>query len=161
MVPALPGLCPVCSRWRPIYASTSRAARVSNRIKWPAMIDSRSRYTLTNSGHLDHALQGLRIILSIHTCIETMCNDMVFRAYAREVVNKHRMFKMDYALYEVGYLCSLYTFWSPTGFQTRCVSTSDFAGILCGDKGLHREDARQDVERRADERLGRYGQAVL
>ena len=44
--------------------------------------------------------QGLRILLASHTLVEMMHNDMAFRAYAREMVNKHRMFKMDYALYE-------------------------------------------------------------
>ncbi len=45
-------------------------------------------------------MQALRVLLSVHTCVEIMHNDMIMRAYAREVVNKHRMFKMDYALYE-------------------------------------------------------------
>ena len=44
--------------------------------------------------------QGLRVLLSLHTLVELLHNDMALRAYAREMVNKHRMFKMDYALYE-------------------------------------------------------------
>ena len=32
--------------------------------------------------------------------VELLHNEMAFRAYAREMVNKHRMFKMEYAHYE-------------------------------------------------------------
>jgi hypothetical protein len=46
-----------------------------------------------------------------------MCNDMVLRAYAREMVNKHRMFKMDYALYEVGCFSLFYTFFATMAFK--------------------------------------------
>ncbi|ETN82812.1 globin [Necator americanus] len=39
--------------------------------------------------------QGQRILLAVHILADTFDDDMTFRAYARETVNKHSQFKME------------------------------------------------------------------
>ncbi|ETN82813.1 globin [Necator americanus] len=39
--------------------------------------------------------QGQRILLAVHILADTFDDDMTFRAYARETVNRHRQYKMD------------------------------------------------------------------
>ncbi|KAK0396930.1 hypothetical protein QR680_001915 [Steinernema hermaphroditum] len=54
--------------------------------------------------------QGQRILLACHILADTFEDDMTFKAYARETVNRHRQFKMDPALWNaffavfIGYL---------------------------------------------------------
>ncbi|PAV75369.1 hypothetical protein WR25_14850 [Diploscapter pachys] len=43
--------------------------------------------------------QGSRLQLAVHTLAEIFENEMVFKAYAREMVHRHRVFKMDPALW--------------------------------------------------------------
>ncbi|GMS94943.1 hypothetical protein PENTCL1PPCAC_17118, partial [Pristionchus entomophagus] len=43
--------------------------------------------------------QGQRILLATHILAETFANQDVFKAYVRETINRHRIYKMDPALW--------------------------------------------------------------
>ncbi|KAF8373593.1 hypothetical protein PRIPAC_80022 [Pristionchus pacificus] len=43
--------------------------------------------------------QGQRILLAVHVLAETYANQEVFKAYVRETINRHRIYKMDPALW--------------------------------------------------------------
>ncbi|GMR45288.1 hypothetical protein PMAYCL1PPCAC_15483 [Pristionchus mayeri] len=43
--------------------------------------------------------QGQRILLAVHVLAESYANQEVFKAYVRETINRHRIYKMDPALW--------------------------------------------------------------
>ncbi|KAE9412733.1 hypothetical protein Angca_006270, partial [Angiostrongylus cantonensis] len=47
--------------------------------------------------------QGQRILLAVYLLANTFDDEETFRAYARETVNRHRVYKMDPALWEVSF----------------------------------------------------------
>ncbi|VDM51812.1 unnamed protein product [Angiostrongylus costaricensis] len=45
--------------------------------------------------------QGQRLLLAVHLLADTFDDEATFRAYARETINRHRIFKMDPVLWSV------------------------------------------------------------
>ncbi|KAF8382880.1 glb-1, partial [Pristionchus pacificus] len=43
--------------------------------------------------------QGQRLLLAVHILAETYANQEVFKAYVRETINRHRVYKMDPSLW--------------------------------------------------------------
>lgn len=52
--------------------------------------------------------QGQRLLLAVHVLVDTVTDSITFNAYVREIINRHRQFKIDPALWAVGsfiYFC--------------------------------------------------------
>ena len=62
------------------------------------------------------AKQGQRILLAVHVTVDTFDDDVAFKGYIRETINRHKIFKMDPNLWSVfftvftGFLESRITF---------------------------------------------------
>ena len=92
----------------PIWESTSRALRASLLMMCRRARGGNDLFTVLGTYNFRFEKQGSRLQLAVHTLAEIYENEMVFKAYAREMVHRHRVFKMDPALWIVSILFSLW-----------------------------------------------------